>query len=87
MHHFTRCPHCHVTRDIIYTGPEHRPAVRCRQCRCRWNLQGDLLYFAVRCPLMTGKKPRPETVRNAQGRNLTGREAAPGSPPAQEQLL
>ena len=87
MHHFNRCPHCHVTRDIIYAGPERRPAVRCRQCRCRWNLQGDMLYFGLRCPLMTGRKPRAEPVRNAQGRNLTGREAALGSTPAQERLL
>lgn len=87
MHHHQLCPHCRSVRDAIWPGSSGRVQIRCRQCLCRWDLQGNLTYFGLRCPLMTGKQPRPKHVMNARGSEFSGREAALVSDPVQEPLL
>lgn len=87
MHHHNRCPHCNSVRDLIGRTAYDRLQLRCRQCLCRWDLQGNLVSWSVHCPRMGYKRPYPKRVMNARVSELSGREAALGSTPVQEQLL
>lgn len=67
MHHHQVCPHCRSVRDGIHEPARERFVIRCRSCRCRWDIQGTLLFFAAGCPLRTGvhRRPQPSTRERA----------------------
>ena len=82
-----RCPHCASVRDPVWNPRLGQHFYRCRSCLCRWDVFGTLIYFAARCPRLTGGSRRPKRATSAPPSELTGREVGRASVGATERLL